>query len=236
MDDEQLIVEVENRTVLYDTTHPFYKDNSRKEKAWMEIAGTLGISADVCKNRWRNLRDLFVRYNKKTQLQNGSGGAPQKEWKYQGMMCFLQPFLQPRHSKSSLRPTPTVDLELGGTETPLSLADTEERASTPSSTYSTPSTSGEGKKRSRSPRETPSRRLATKKKSTGTLMEDRIMCLLESPTPINTHEESYHFALSTVPILTKLSSPRRRRAKREIMRILDDLTDEQEEERGSAQA
>ncbi|KAK5615683.1 hypothetical protein CRENBAI_023366 [Crenichthys baileyi] len=141
-------------------------------------------------------------------------------------MSFLLPYVQPSSSKNSLCPTGGLKGERTGI--PLSLADTEERAIMPSSSYSTPPTSGE--KRSRSPTETPSRRPATKAKSTGTPMEDRIMCLLENLTPTNTHKESSHFALSTVPILTKLSSPRRRRAKREIMRILDDLTDEQEEQ------
>lgn len=31
MDDEGFILEVESRPILYDTTHPLYKDNSRKD-------------------------------------------------------------------------------------------------------------------------------------------------------------------------------------------------------------
>ncbi|KAM4719291.1 uncharacterized protein FYW61_015127 [Anableps anableps] len=213
MDDEQLIIEVENRTALYDTRHPLYKDNSQKE--WMEIAEVLGTTADQCKNRWKNLRDVFVRINRRTQLPSGS--VPHKEWKYRGKMSFLLPYVQPRRSsKRSLGSTPT-----DSDETPQSLADAEERPSCSPS----PSTSGEGE--TMSPRETPSRRPARKRKSTGTPVEDR-MSVLKQIDPTNPDYESYYFALSTVPMLTKLSSQRRRRAKREILRILDDLTDDQE--------
>jgi len=30
MDEERLIIEVENHRIIYDTTHPFYKDNTKK--------------------------------------------------------------------------------------------------------------------------------------------------------------------------------------------------------------
>lgn len=46
MDDERLIIEVENHPVLYDASHPFYKDNSKKDKAWEEIAKTLGFHGE----------------------------------------------------------------------------------------------------------------------------------------------------------------------------------------------
>lgn len=43
MDEERLIVEVENHKILYDASHPYYKDTERKEKAWAEIARVLGV-------------------------------------------------------------------------------------------------------------------------------------------------------------------------------------------------
>lgn len=47
MDEEKFILEVENYSALYDTTHPFYKDSSRKEKAWLEIAGVTGVPGEL---------------------------------------------------------------------------------------------------------------------------------------------------------------------------------------------
>ncbi|KAM4574686.1 uncharacterized protein V3H82_009311 isoform 1-T1 [Fundulus diaphanus] len=233
INEKRLIMEVQKRSVLYDPAHPSYKDNSEKEKAWLEIAKVLGNSVDFCKNRWRNLRDVFVRNNKRIQLPSGSTRVPKTEWKNRRLMSFLLPYMLSRRSKNRLHPAPTGDLEEGQSGTPLSLAEKEEQPSTPSRS-TTPSPSSEGEMLSPSPRETPSRR--PERRNTGTPVEDRIMSVLETLSPTNTDEESYYFALSTVPILSKLSSQRKRRAKREIMRILDDLTDEQEVQQTDHQA
>ncbi|XP_035998123.1 uncharacterized protein LOC105939494 isoform X5 [Fundulus heteroclitus] len=42
VDEERLIVQVENNSILYDAAHPFYKDNNRKDITWAEIATMLG--------------------------------------------------------------------------------------------------------------------------------------------------------------------------------------------------
>lgn len=47
MDEERLIVEVENYKISYESSHPYYKDTQRKDKAWAEIARVLGL--DDCK-------------------------------------------------------------------------------------------------------------------------------------------------------------------------------------------
>ena len=46
MDDERLIVEVEKHKIIYETNHPFYKDNGRKDKAWHLIAAILGVDGE----------------------------------------------------------------------------------------------------------------------------------------------------------------------------------------------
>ncbi|XP_021169752.2 uncharacterized protein LOC110367697 isoform X9 [Fundulus heteroclitus] len=190
-------------------------------------------TVDFCKNRWRNLRDVFVRNNKRIQLPSGSSRVPKTEWKNRRLMSFLLPYMLSRRSKNRLHPAPTGDLEEGQSGTPLSLAEKEEQPGTPSPS-TTPSPSSEGDMLSPSPRETPPRR--PERRNTGKPVEDRIVSVLENLSPTNTDEESYYFALSTVPILSKLSSQRKRRAKREIMQILDDLTDEQEVQQTDHQA
>ena len=46
MDDERLILEVEQHKIIYETYHPFYKDNVRKDKVWHLIAVVLGMEGE----------------------------------------------------------------------------------------------------------------------------------------------------------------------------------------------
>ncbi|XP_035998120.1 uncharacterized protein LOC105939494 isoform X3 [Fundulus heteroclitus] len=96
VDEERLIVQVENNSILYDAAHPFYKDNNRKDITWAEIATMLGGTAEQCKTKWRALRDSFVKCRKKGTLPSGSAGGTTKEWKFEKNMSFLIPYLQPR--------------------------------------------------------------------------------------------------------------------------------------------
>ena len=43
MDEEKLIVEVKNRSIIYDSSHRFYKYNYKKEIAWKDIAEVIGV-------------------------------------------------------------------------------------------------------------------------------------------------------------------------------------------------
>lgn len=41
--EEKLILAVQEHTILYDTTHLFYKDTNRKENAWCKVAEVTGL-------------------------------------------------------------------------------------------------------------------------------------------------------------------------------------------------
>ena len=43
MDEEMLIMEVQNHKIIYDPSHPFYKDNHKKDLVWNTIAGVMGV-------------------------------------------------------------------------------------------------------------------------------------------------------------------------------------------------
>lgn len=43
MDEERLVIEVQNRSIIYDFSHPFYKDNVKKDVAWNEISESVGV-------------------------------------------------------------------------------------------------------------------------------------------------------------------------------------------------
>ncbi|KAJ0000930.1 hypothetical protein NQD34_005950 [Periophthalmus magnuspinnatus] len=209
MDDERFIQEVQFHSVLYDTTHPFYKDNSRKERAWVEVATALQSDVCDCKARWRNLRDTFVKHRKRLGIPNGSGGWPQKDWKYSELMSFLLPFVVPRASK---RKAP-AEAEGEGSSAPLSPVPSP--PSPPPAPAPTPPQTlhRDRARRSRSPRDR------------GLPWAER-----RPRVPESDWDEAYHFCLSTVPQLMRLSWRRRHTAKIEILRILERLREEQEEQ------
>lgn len=49
MDEEKLIVEVKNRSIIYDSSHRFYKYNYKKEIAWKDIAEVIGVDGKSLK-------------------------------------------------------------------------------------------------------------------------------------------------------------------------------------------
>lgn len=59
MDEEKLITEVKNHSMIYDNSHRFYKDNYKKEKAWKDIAEAMGVDGKSLK--WQtNAGELFA--------------------------------------------------------------------------------------------------------------------------------------------------------------------------------
>ncbi|XP_075328922.1 uncharacterized protein LOC142387995 isoform X3 [Odontesthes bonariensis] len=236
---EGLIAEVEQHTILYDTTHPFYKDNARKERTWHLIAGVVGVDADTCKTKWKGLRDTFVRTQKKP-LPSGSAGGTHKQWQYYEKLSFLLPHIQPRSSKGNLSLIHQEEEERS--PTPQSLSGSEDSSSTPGISLPPAATSALTTFRSRSPRDRASRpaaaapapRQTRRVQREDTDLGERLMSLLGQPVP-KPHvpdgelDEAYHFALSLVPMLHRLNADQRQRAKIEILTVLHNL------ERGQAQ-
>lgn len=56
------------------------------------------FTVSECRRRWKLLRDAFVRNKKQNNnnLPSGSAGGTVKEWKYDRVMSFLLPYMQPR--------------------------------------------------------------------------------------------------------------------------------------------
>ena len=59
MDDERLIIELQNHPVLFDASHPFYKDKTKKDKAWEEISKTLGFDGEYSQFNYINVRSIL---------------------------------------------------------------------------------------------------------------------------------------------------------------------------------
>ncbi|KAI4804301.1 hypothetical protein KUCAC02_025932, partial [Chaenocephalus aceratus] len=73
------------------------------------------LTVDVCKAKWKSLRDAFVK-NRKKSIPSGSAGGSQKAWKYSDIMSFILPYIQQRSSTSSLgNPSPLEEIERAST-------------------------------------------------------------------------------------------------------------------------
>lgn len=69
----------------------------------------LGCLVDDCRNKWKNLRDTFVKFKRAEQQRRASGELDihKKTWMHSRSMSFLTPFIQPK----GLQGDTTDDLE-----------------------------------------------------------------------------------------------------------------------------
>ncbi|XP_015372800.1 PREDICTED: transcription factor Adf-1-like [Diuraphis noxia] len=93
--EEQLIVEVEKRPVLYDKSLGTYKNATYREEIWKEVANELkNDDVNTVKKRWRSLRDTFIKMHKSQKQPSGSGGGKKSKWSYYSQMTFLIPYIR----------------------------------------------------------------------------------------------------------------------------------------------
>ncbi|CAL8360378.1 unnamed protein product [Boreogadus saida] len=127
MEDQNLIVAVCSRPVLYDTTMVSCRDRNKKERAWVDVAEDTGFPVDVCRRKWKSLRDRYMRHKKseKEGKKSGSAAGTVKRWKFAGVLSFLDPFVTPRETSSNLPRGEEEVEEDGAPETSLSGAGEE---------------------------------------------------------------------------------------------------------------
>ncbi|CAJ1074288.1 uncharacterized protein LOC125905717 [Xyrichtys novacula] len=151
MDDEKLVYEVEKYKELYNPQNRYYKDMTKREIIWEAVGAALGASPDDCKRRWKQLRDAYVKHKGK-KTASGSAGGSQKEWRLAYLFSFIDPYLQPRSTKSTLQPEglreeniEAGDEEMGGSS-PQSLQGSRPCTPTPLTRPSSPFQSGSGQR------------------------------------------------------------------------------------------
>lgn len=94
--DDVLIREVQKYSHLYDITSKNYRDSRMSEISWMSIAETCGRSSKECKDRWRYLRDQYVK-RRKTFDENGlEFSGKRHKWKHFDALNFLSVFIKHR--------------------------------------------------------------------------------------------------------------------------------------------
>lgn len=115
--EKQLITQVQKNTVLYNSSHIFYRNTKAKLKIWEEIARKLNKTERQCRLKWKALRDQFMREYKR--LRNFGFCTTIPRWKYYDDMAFLEQFVKERSecsikakkNSSSSSKTPAQDFE-----------------------------------------------------------------------------------------------------------------------------
>uniref|UniRef100_W8BZK1 Transcription factor Adf-1 n=1 Tax=Ceratitis capitata TaxID=7213 RepID=W8BZK1_CERCA len=87
--EERLINFVRENKFLYDKRHHSYKNNWLREKKFRECAAELNLPPKTLKQRWRTLRDKYMRDKKARMKTFGSVALSQKKWKYEDSLSFL---------------------------------------------------------------------------------------------------------------------------------------------------
>ncbi|GFS73568.1 hypothetical protein NPIL_280351 [Nephila pilipes] len=90
MNSETLIALVHSKPEIWDQS---YSSKNLKVQTWMYIADKLGVTTEVAKARWTNLRDLFRRELKKSLRileQTGDPNAHKPRWKHFKSLLFLK--------------------------------------------------------------------------------------------------------------------------------------------------
>ncbi|XP_013127591.1 transcription factor Adf-1-like isoform X2 [Oreochromis niloticus] len=100
--EEKLISAVANHPELYDASCYFYRDRNKKDLAWRHISEEIGQPEDICRRKWKSLRDTYNK-EKRTEKEKRSGSAAGsgRRWKFFAVMGFLDPFLTPRETSES---------------------------------------------------------------------------------------------------------------------------------------
>ncbi|XP_059894294.1 uncharacterized protein LOC132447509 [Gadus macrocephalus] len=100
--DDALIVAVCGQSVLYDNTLVFYRDRIKKQQAWVVVGEETGIPVDVCRRKWKSLRDRYIREKRKEEGKKiGSAARTVKKWKFSAVLSFLDPFVTPKETSSN---------------------------------------------------------------------------------------------------------------------------------------
>ncbi|KAH6940594.1 hypothetical protein HPB50_002917 [Hyalomma asiaticum] len=83
---ELLIDAIKQHPVLFDKSHPRYKEVEFKKDLWMKISADLGVTAATCQTKFKNLKDSFTKLKTKIKdkSKSGAGAAdiPSVKWRH----------------------------------------------------------------------------------------------------------------------------------------------------------
>ncbi|XP_025762382.1 uncharacterized protein LOC112846673 [Oreochromis niloticus] len=97
--EERLINAVANHPELYDASSFLYQDRNKKDLAWRKICEEIRQPEDICRRKWKSLRDTYIKEKRmEKEKRSGSAAGSGRRWKFFAVMGFLDPFLTPQTS------------------------------------------------------------------------------------------------------------------------------------------
>ncbi|XP_062129670.1 uncharacterized protein LOC133841300 [Drosophila sulfurigaster albostrigata] len=97
---ERLIELVEKNQLLYDSAHPDFKNNTKRNQIWDQIGLELGESGNEIKKKWRSMRDTFAKHMK----------TPSKPWIWADAMERFRPYMSHTSENEQRECEPAVSL------------------------------------------------------------------------------------------------------------------------------
>ncbi|KAL3966453.1 Adh transcription factor 1 [Sarotherodon galilaeus] len=124
--EEKLISAVANHPELYDASCYFYRDRNKKDLAWRHISEEIGQPEDICRRKWKSLRDTYNKEKREEkEKRSGSAAGSGRRWKFFAVMGFLDPFLTPRETSGNMpSPVASPGSPVPGPSTPAAAAPT----------------------------------------------------------------------------------------------------------------
>ncbi|XP_034020279.1 myb-related transcription factor, partner of profilin-like [Thalassophryne amazonica] len=239
--EERLIVAVNTRPELYDSSNYDYRDKYKKDIAWRRVSEETGLEEEVCRKRWKGLRDTYLRERRMETEARKSGAAAhqRRRWRFSGALSFLDPFVAPRPTTSNMgqvqqpQEAQNQDLPPSSTVDQESEEDDEEpRTSSLSEVSSGSNDPGpSGAAAPTPPVSTPTgqrKRRRTRSQEEPSVVEAAILAALNRPPPpppppppreFNAVE---HFLLSLAPALERLPFHEQEIVKMEIHKVILD--------------
>ncbi|XP_028043192.1 uncharacterized protein LOC114252765 [Bombyx mandarina] len=201
---QKIIVEVQKRPALYDTTLRQYSDRNVKNKLWEEVYHnvvnnwmTLSEAekkkkGSTIQKKWKNMRDSFSKELAIQRGKSGQGAIKKKKYVHFDSLLFLVPSLQKRETSSNIEFTSQDNPDTDLSET-LPLTNSNR---------------------------TPSSKKASKSRSSCEDYEQKLLNFLNTKENACEYDEDINFSQMIVPMLRKLNDDQKHFAKVEIMNIL----------------
>ncbi|XP_034096982.1 transcription factor Adf-1-like [Gymnodraco acuticeps] len=222
--EDKLIIAVANVPVLYDCTLFTYRDLNRRNQAWREVAETVGETDNVCKKRWKSLRDRFRKENnmEKEAKRSGAGSAGgYKPWRFMAVMGFLTPFIIDRETSSNvprqtLPPSTLVAEEESQVDSESASQSTNQSASQPAAVSQEENAEVRGKTRGRGREMSPFERSLLSAVS-------NYPAIAQPTPPVVEEDEDLQFFKSLLHTMRQMTKAQRARVRLGVHQIIFDV-------------
>ncbi|CAM4571089.1 unnamed protein product [Leuciscus chuanchicus] len=103
--EEKFILAVSSHPELYDSSSYFYRDRNKKDLAWKRVSEEIGQTEEVCRKKWKSLRDTYLKEKRKEmEKRSGSAAGSVKRWKFSQNLGFLDQIEEDYHLEDQGQP------------------------------------------------------------------------------------------------------------------------------------